>query len=128
MEKLLTLILALAVLATFSGLAIAETKIKSTISNGSLREAADPAFPKQMTGTVTEVNNQAKTVTVMIQGKAVTFSAAKLKASTRVGANINFTENPAARFKYPSCEACNGECPGVCFLVGGGDYCRCYLF
>jgi hypothetical protein len=96
MKKLLTLTLALAVLATLSGLAIAATTIKSSKSNTSDRAAADQAASKQMTGKVTEVNSQAKTFTVMAKGKAVVFSAAKLGKLPRLGeiVDITYTETP----------------------------------
>lgn len=70
MKKVLTLALAVVVLSVFTGLAAAETKIKSTKSNTSDR-VADKASPKLMTGKVTKVNNQAKTFTVMSKGKSV---------------------------------------------------------
>jgi len=96
MKKLLIFIMALGVLAAFSGLATAATTIKSTKSNTSERVAADQATPKQMTGKVTEVNNQAKTFTVMSKGKAVVFSAAKLEALPKVDEiiDVTYTENP----------------------------------
>lgn len=96
MKKLLTLTLALAVLATFSGLATAATTVKSSKSNSSDRVAADQASPKLLTGKVTAVNSQAKTFTVMAQGKAVVFSAAKLSKLPTVGEiiDITYTENP----------------------------------
>jgi hypothetical protein len=80
MKKLLTLTLALAVLATVSGLATAATTIKGSKSNVSYREAK-----------VTEVNNQAKTFTVMTKGKAVVFSAAKLSKLPTVGESVDIT-------------------------------------
>ena len=96
MKKLLPLTFALSVLATFSGLATAATTIKSSKSNASDRVAADQATPKQMTGKVTAVNNQAKTFTVMAKGKAVVFSAAKLSKLPTVGeiVDITYTETP----------------------------------
>lgn len=96
MKKLLTLTLALAVLATFSGLATAATSVKSSKSNSSDRVAVDKASPKLLTGKVTEVNNQAKTFTVMAKGKAVVFSASKLSKLPTVGEviDITYTETP----------------------------------
>jgi hypothetical protein len=81
MKKLLTLTLALALLATVSGLATAATTIRGSRSNGSDRVA----------GKVTEVNNQAKTFTVMTKGKAVVFSAAKLSKLPTVGESVDIT-------------------------------------
>lgn len=96
MKKLLTLALAIAVLATFSVFATAATTVRGTKSNGSAREADDKATPKLMTGKVTEVDNQAKTFTVMTKGKAVVVSGAKLKALPKVGeaVDITYTETP----------------------------------
>ena len=96
MKKLLSMTLSIALLATLGGLATAATTIRSSKSNSSYREAADQATPKQMTGKVTAVNNQAKTFTVMAKGKAVVFSAAKLSKLPTVGeiVDINYTEAP----------------------------------
>ena len=93
MKKLLTLTLALAMLATLVGLATAETTDKSTQSNTSAR---GKPTKDQMTGKVTEVNNQARTFTVMAQGKAVVFSGAKLSKLPAVGevVDITYTETP----------------------------------
>ena len=99
MEKLRTLTLALAALATLSVLATATTlqqesrptTVKSAKSNGSERVAADNASAKLLKGKVTGVDNQAKTFTV-----AVTFSAAKLSKLPTVGqiVDITYTETP----------------------------------
>lgn len=91
MKKLLPLTLALAVLATFSGLATAATTIKSSKSNASDRAEGGKASPKLLTGKVTEVNNQAKTFTVMAKGKTVVFSAAKLGKLPTVGEIVDIT-------------------------------------
>jgi hypothetical protein len=95
MQKLLTLTLALAVLATFDGLATAATTVNNSKSNN-LRQAPGQAAPKQMTGKVTAVNNQAKTFTVMSQGKTVVVSGAKLSKLPTVGqvVDITYTETP----------------------------------
>lgn len=92
----------------------------------------DKAPRELRTGKVTQVNDKAKTFTVMAKGKAVTFSAAKLKALPTVGAiiDITYTENPGgpmepSRFVFASCEECNRVCPGPCFL--GPNYCICHL-
>ena len=120
MKRLLILAFALVALGAGSSPGLAQQKIQP--------KAADKPAPRAITGRVTAVDPGAKTVTVTIQGKAVTMSSAKLKALPTVGSTIEFTENPATtRYKYNSCEDCNAVCPGVCFLEGGGDYCRCYL-
>lgn len=93
MKKLLTLTLAFAVMATLSGFATAETTVKSTKSNTSDR---GKPTKEQMTGKVTEVNNQAKTFTVMAKSKTVVFSAAKLSKLPTVGeiVDITYTQTP----------------------------------
>jgi hypothetical protein len=50
----------------------------------------------QPLGKVTQVNEKAKTFTVMAKGKAVTFNAAKLKVLPKVGEiiDITYTETP----------------------------------
>ena len=91
MKKLPIMILSLAVLATVSGLATAAITVKGSKSNASLREA----------GKVTEVNNQAKTFTVMTKGNAVVFSAAKLSKLPTVGeiVDITYTETTGGPMK-----------------------------
>jgi len=95
MKKLLTMTVALTVLTTFSGLATAATSVKASKSNQSER-TADKASPKLMTGKVTAVNPVAKTFTVMSNGQAVTFSAAKLPSLPIVGQilDITYTQTP----------------------------------
>jgi hypothetical protein len=44
-----------------------------------------------MTGKVTQVDDKAKTFTVMSKGKAVTFGAAKLKSLPNVGETVDIT-------------------------------------
>ncbi len=91
MKKLLALALALAVLATFSGLATAATTVKSAKSLGDNRVAADKASPKLIAGKVTQVNPTAKTFTVQTTNGLVTFNAATLPALPTVGAMIDIT-------------------------------------
>jgi hypothetical protein len=115
MKRLLTLALALAGLAVLTDLSVAqqkdkekspprsgETKPTPTKAPGksSERVADAKASPKPMTGEltakVTGVDPTAKTFTVMVQGRAATFSAAKLRKLPTVGENIAiaFTVNP----------------------------------
>jgi len=96
MKKLLIFVIALMVLAAFSGLTTAATTVKGSKSNGSERVAADKASPKLMTGTVTEVNVKTNTFIVTSKGKSVTFSAAKLKALPKVDEiiDVTYTETP----------------------------------
>ena len=107
MKKLLPLTLALSVLATFSGLATAATTIRGSKSNSSHREAADNVAPKQMTGKVTEVNNQAKAFTVTSKGKAVVFSAENLSKLPTVGqiVDITYTETTGGPMKTTTINA-----------------------
>jgi hypothetical protein len=99
MEKLRTLTLALAALATLSGLATATTlqqqsratTVKSAKSNSSDRVAADSASPRLLKGKVTGVDTKARTFTL-----AVGFSAAKLSMlpTVREIIDITYTETP----------------------------------
>ena len=93
MKKLLTLTLALALLAASIGFAAAANTVKSSKSNSSDR---GKPTKDQMTGKVIEVNSQAKTFTVTAQGKAVVFSGAKLSKLPVVGeiVDITYTETP----------------------------------
>ncbi len=106
MKKIFTMALALIILANFSGLASAAVTVKSAKSNSSYREASDNSDPKQMTGTVTQVNSSAKTFTVMVQGQAIIISAEKMTTLPQLGDNlvISYTQTlggpPVA---MPSC-------------------------
>ena len=93
MKELLTLTLALAMLAGLIGLATAQTTDKSTMSSKSDR---GKPTKEQMTGKVIEVNNQANTFTVTAKGKAVVFSGANLVKLPKVGevVDITYTETP----------------------------------
>ena len=132
MKGLLTSVLALAVLAAFTGPGTAQPqggeKRRPTGTEerppATGAKTVDKASPKLMTGKVIRVDPTAKTFTAMIDGKAVTFAAPKLKSLPTVGATVDLREN-TARFVFKSCEECNSVCPGVCFL--GPDSCRCYL-
>ena len=107
MKKLLSMTLSIALLATLGGLATAATTIKSSKSNSSFRGAADQATPKQMTGKVTEVNNQAKAFTVTSKGKAVVFSAENLSKLPTVGqiVDITYTETTGGPMKTTTINA-----------------------
>jgi len=108
MKKLLTLALALVALAVFSGLGVAQQKgVEKSQPTGV--EKKQPAtrekeavkgkaaiYKHEITGKVTGVDPTAKTFTVMIQGKAITFSAANLSKLPTVGKmiDITYTWNP----------------------------------
>lgn len=105
MKKLLTLALALAVLAVFTGLGAAEQKgeKKSQPTGVEKKQPAtgektvDKASPKLMTACkVTGVDPKGKTFTVMAKGKPVIFSATKLKVLPKVGEiiDITYSETP----------------------------------
>jgi hypothetical protein len=93
MKKLLSLALAVAMLSTLFGLATAQTIDKSTTDSTSAR---GKPTKEQMTGKVMDVNNQTKTFTVTVKGKAVVFSGANLAKLPRVGdvVDITYTETP----------------------------------
>lgn len=88
MKKLLIFVTALIVLATFSVVSFAQQK--------AFGAETQHLFLK-ITGKVTQVNEKAKTFTVMAKGKAVTFNAAKLKSLPKVGEiiDITYTEDPS---------------------------------
>ena len=104
MKKLLTLALALVALAAFSGLSAAQQKgeqksrpegVEMEQPATGEKETVDKASPKLMTGEVTGrvtgIDPTAKTFTVMVQGRAITFSAAKLNKLPTVEENIDIT-------------------------------------
>jgi hypothetical protein len=106
--QLLTLALALVAMVVVTGLGVAQQKgeergrptgaVEKQPATG--EKAVGKASPKPMTGELTGkvagVDPTAKTFTVMVQGRAVTFSAAKLSKLPTVGENIDiaFTANP----------------------------------
>ena len=93
MKKLLSLTLAVAMLTTLIGHATAQKNDSPPTSNTSNR---GKPTKEQLTGKVTEVNNQAKTFTVTAKGKAVVFSGANLAKLPKVGevVDITYTETP----------------------------------
>jgi hypothetical protein len=104
MKKLLTLALALVALAVFTDPAGAQQKgtQKSPAAAVETKQPAAPAknsahaMETMMTGTVTQVNEKAKTFTVMANGKEVTFSAKEMRALPAVGdvIDITYTQTP----------------------------------
>lgn len=106
--QLLTLALALVAMVVFIDLGAAQQKgVEKSRPTGAVEKqpateekAVGKASPKPMTGEltgkVTGVDPTAKTFTVMFQGRAITFSAARLRKLATVGENIAiaFTANP----------------------------------
>jgi trimethylamine:corrinoid methyltransferase-like protein len=96
MKKLLTLALAVVALAAFTGLGAAQEKDKEK-SRPTGVEKKQPA-PGEKTikldkpilqgVKVTQVNEKAKTFTVMAKGKEITINAAKLKSLPKVGDTV----------------------------------------
>jgi hypothetical protein len=104
MKKLLTLTLALIALAALSGFSAAPPKgeQKSQPEGVEMKQAAtgdkktvDTVLSKpvtgEVTGSVTALDPTAKTVTLMVQGRAITFSTGRLSKLPPVGKNINLT-------------------------------------
>ena len=88
----LTAILAISVLAVSSGPAAAQPKVEDKGRPvGGERKSVDKASPMLMTGKVTQVDEKAKTFTVMSKGKAVTVNAAKLTSLPKVGQVVDIT-------------------------------------
>ena len=87
MKKLLTVALALIVLAAFTGLSVAQKAEEKKPPAGEKR--IDKASPKLMTGKVVQVNEKEKTFTVVAKGKEYKFSASKLKALPNVGVVVD---------------------------------------
>jgi hypothetical protein len=85
----LTAILTISVLTTSVGPATAQPK-------GGERKPVDKSSPMLMTGKVTQVDEKAKTFTVMSKGKAVTFSAAKPTSLPKIGetVDVRYTQTP----------------------------------
>jgi len=104
MKKFLTLALAIALLTAFAGLSAAQQKgeQKSQPTGIEMKQPAigekktvDKASPElvtgELTGKVTGVDPMAKFFTVMVQGRAITFSAARLSKLPTVGETIDIT-------------------------------------
>jgi hypothetical protein len=87
MKKLLTLALALVVLAAFTGLGVAQQKAFG---------AETQHLYLKITGKVTQVNEKANTFTVMAKGKPFTFGSKSLKVLPKVGEiiDITYSQNP----------------------------------
>ncbi len=84
------------------------------------------ADSKERFGKVTKVNPIAKTITMVVEGKEVTFYSEKLKAVPKVGDIITF--NKRFPWLFENCEDCNKSCPngvGVCFMTVSLE-CMCY--
>jgi hypothetical protein len=100
MKKLLTLALALVVLAVFTGLGAAQEERRKPGGGKppppDVRMKQPVPSSKQLTGKVTQVDAKAKTFTVMSKGQAVTFSAATLPALPKAGEiiDITYTQTP----------------------------------
>lgn len=102
MKKLLTLALAIVLLAAFAGLSAAQQKAgeKSQPTGVEMKQPAigekkiDKASPILTKVKVLEVNDSAKTVTVMVKGKAFTFDAKKLKSLPKPGEFIGMWGDP----------------------------------
>ena len=96
-ERWLTAVLTISLLIISAGPAAAQPKVEDKGRPvGGERKTVDKASPMLMTGKVTQVDEKAKTFTVMSKGKAVTFSAAKLTAPPKVGqtVDIRYTQTP----------------------------------
>ncbi len=91
MKKLLTLAVALITLIVFSGPGLAQKKQPATGEKKTARGNDAATYEHEMTAKVTSVDPAAKTFTVMIQGKSITFSAAKLNKLPTVGKMIDMT-------------------------------------
>ena len=86
------------------------------------------ADSKERFGKVTKVNPLAKTITMVVEGKEVTFYSEKLKTPPKVGDIITF--NKRFPWLFENCEACNASCPefvGACFMTVSLG-CMCYPF
>lgn len=87
MKKLLTVALALIVMAAFAGLSVAQKAEEK--KPPAVEKRIDKASPKLMTGRVVQVNEKGKTFTVVAKGKKYKFSASNLKTLPNVGAVID---------------------------------------
>lgn len=105
MKKLLALTLGVVILAAFNGLSAAqqkgEEKIRPTgmeMKQPSSREKTmDKATPQLTKVKVLEVNDRAKTVTVMVKGTAFTFDANKAKSLPKPGELIGMWGDPTGQ-------------------------------
>lgn len=87
-------------------------------------------YQKEYSGKIKSVDQVNQQMIVVIDGKDFTIRFTQKNSVPKIGKTIKFTEqmNAAARpYVYESCEKCNAECPGVCFMMADLR-CRCYLF
>ncbi len=107
MKKLLTITVSLIVSASFTGLSAAQEKraeekklpavppsrtyAPGDAHYGSTDKPSPKSITGEITGKVTGVDPMAKHFNVIFQGRAITFSAARLSKLPTVGENINIT-------------------------------------
>lgn len=129
MKKLLTVVLGVAVLSAFSGLSVAQEKKageRSLPTGIEMKQPAtgektvDKASPQLMKVKVLNVNESAKTFTVMVKGKEKTLNAPDLKSLPKAGDIIEITVSDAEG---------GGTARLVCVTVqyGTKKWC-CYFF
>lgn len=132
MKKLLNLALALVALAFLPGLGVAQQpgaeKSQSTDVKrkppATGERVADKASPNlvtgKLTGKVTGADPKAKVLTVMAQGRAITFSAAPLARLPKIGdmVDVSFTLKPD---ELPLATSTAAPNPGL----KPGGYCHC---
>jgi hypothetical protein len=94
MKKLLTMALALIVLAAVPSLSVAQKAAEKKPTVG--EKHIDKPSPKLMTGKITQVNEQEKTFTIVAKGKEYKFTFQKIEFPYKVGEiiDVTYTENP----------------------------------
>jgi len=132
MKKLLNLAFALAVLAVLPGLGAAQQQgVEKSQSTDLTRKqpatgekVVDKGSPNlvtgKLTGKVTEADPKARVLTVMTQGRAITFSAARLSKLPKIGemVDVSFTLKPDELPLATSTAAPNAN-------QKPGGYCHC---
>ncbi len=139
MKTLPTLALALAALSVFTGRSVAQQKgmEQSQLMGGEKKQPAaraekvvERASPELVTGgftgKVTAVDPMARLLTVVVQGRAVTFSAARLSKLPAVGetVDITFTTTPDGLPLATSTARTGSTLGSTLRPVGGNCHCN----
>lgn len=121
MKNLLLLLLSLITMAGLPTLLVAQQPATVT-------SKAKQTPPLKLTGKVVAVNANAKSVTVLINGKENIVYAPHATALPKIGEKLEFARERTFVIVYDNCEKCKADCsestPGVCFLTPNG--CVCY--
>ena len=100
MKKFVSLVVGAALLTTLSGILTAQTgTVKSTTSNPS--DQVDKASPKQMTGRITQIDEDGQSFLIVSNGKQYRFTLGKTQLTYKVGqiVDVSYVVNPGGQME-----------------------------